>query len=180
MLFCLKKEAEPASENSCLKNETMDKVQKKRRLCQRIIQLCQVLLRWIFVSNISALRQSRRTYVLWRLSVKNFFHCVSYIVRRAIQADKFLLPLFATVAELHTVSKSPCVPLLLTQKDGRGNHTGDRTAMAADINVLSNAAMSLHISNQHRNVSTLEIISTSKLKYVFILSSNTLSDGTNK
>lgn len=82
-----------------------------------------------------------------------------YIMKRAIQTDKILLPLFATVAELHAVSKSPCVPLLLTQKDCRGHHTGgDRTPMAADINVLSNAAMSLKIFDQHRNVSTFKTI----------------------
>ena len=70
---------------------------------------------------------------------------------------KFLLPLFATVDELHAVSKSPCFPLLLTEKDGRGNHTGgDRTAMTADVNILSNAAMSLHIFNRHRNISTFK------------------------
>ena len=94
-----------------------------------------------------------------------------YITKRAIRADKILLPLFGTVAELHAVSKSPCVPLLLTQKDGRGNRTGgDTTAMAADITVLSNASMILQIFNPHRNESTFETISTSKLKYVFILS----------
>jgi hypothetical protein len=70
-------------------------------------------------------------------------HALYYETRYSSEQQFFTS--ICDTGQLHAVSKSPCVPLLLIQKDGRGNLAGGyRTAMIADINVMSNTLRKSH------------------------------------